>query len=89
MTTAQRLTWWDRVLFLFGVETTWKWCVVGCTIGRHSWSYRQEKCRNGTPIIAGWFLTVITTSTEESARALCEDMQAAAEKYNKEKGYWV
>lgn len=84
-----KLTLWDKILKLFGVETTWEWCLVGCTIGRHSWLVSLEKCRNGTPLISGYFLTVIKFGSKESAEKALVDFQAAATVFNKEKGFWA
>ncbi len=86
---GQRLTLYDRLLSLFGVRITWEWCLVGCTIGRHSWSLSQEKCRNGTPVISGGFLEVWKFSSEEDARAMLPRVTEAARLHNEAKGYWT
>jgi hypothetical protein len=82
-----KLSLYDRFLKLFGVNITYEWCVVGCLIGRHSWDYRLEKCRNGTPVISGGFLNVIKVQTEEHAKEIYDEFTEKAEKYNKEQGY--
>jgi hypothetical protein len=82
-----KLNLFDRFLQLFGVNITYEWCVVGCTIGRHVWDYRLEKCRNGTPVIAGGFLSVFKVENEEQAKELYNEFTQVADKRNKEKGY--
>jgi len=80
-----KLNLWDKILAVFGIETTWQWCVVGCTIGRHSWTVRNEKCRNGTPIVSGGFLIVHKCPSKEFAETLCKDFVEIADKINAEK----
>ncbi len=82
-----RLTWWDRVLRRFGVRVHWEWCITGCTIGRHSWSVVHEKCRNGTPVRSGYFLTIYKFPTEEAARAELPEFLSIAAMHNAEHGY--
>jgi hypothetical protein len=85
-----KLTLWDKILYLFSIKTTFEWCLVGSTgFGRHSWTVSKEKCRNGTPIIAGGFLDVIKVSTEENARKLLVECKVIANEYNKKHGYWL
>jgi hypothetical protein len=74
---------------LFGTKITWEWCMVGCTIGRHDWWVSHEKCRNGTPVIAGYFLTVYKFSKKEWAESACADFQKLANEFNRKNGYWV
>ena len=82
-----KLSFYDKFLKLFGVNTTFEWCVVGCLIGRHSWDYRLEKCRNGIPVIAGWFLNVVKVETEEKAKEIYGEFIKIAEDYNTKNGY--
>ncbi len=82
-----KLNLWDRILQLFGTVITWEWCLVGCTIGRHSWDISQEKCRNGVPVISGWFLTVYKFGNEEDARKMLVSFNEIAAIANKKKGF--
>ncbi len=87
----KNLTLWDRFIWLFGVKTTFEWCVVGCQIGRHSWHVSYEKCRFGVPIRAGGFLTVYgfgdSPSSEASATAWHKTCLAIAARHNIAHGY--
>ena len=80
---------WDRLLGVFGVKTTFSWCLVGCTHGRHSWNVSLEKCRDGTPIISGWFLQVYKFDCKEVAEDVLAEFNMLAYKHNKENGYWT
>ncbi len=86
-----KLTIWDRFIGLFGVKTSWQWCVVGCQIGRHSWSVSYEKCRSGTPIIAGGFLTVYgfgdAADSETNAKLGHQTCLDIAARHNAANGY--
>lgn len=84
-----KMTLWDKVLGWFGVETTWEWCLIGCTIGRHSWYVSLEKCHNGTPVISGGFLWVIKYKNKEDAEKDLANYKEIADDYNKDHGYWV
>lgn len=64
---------------------TYEWCVIVNTIGRHHVTVRKEKCKNGTPCIAGGFLQVFRCVDEEEARKVAEDFQVIADQHNKER----
>lgn len=84
-----KLTWWDKILGMFGTKTTWKWCVVGCTIGRHSWRVSYEKCHNDIPIISGGLLMVYGCDSKQDADAVYEDFKTIAKEHNEKNGYWI
>ncbi len=82
-----RLNLWDRIVMLFGVKVTEEWVVIGCKIGRHSWSYEKRKCRNGAPLGHGYFLEMIRCESEQMAREIVEDFRKIAEGINQKNGY--
>lgn len=68
---------------LFG-RTSYKWCVVGNTIGRHVWTVRKEECINGIPKKAGGFLQIYECDSEDEARSLLVEFEEIAERANME-----
>lgn len=66
---------------------TYEWCVVGSTIGRHSWVAEKRKCKNGDPVGHGYFLTIVKCESEEDAKELLKEFNEIADKYNSFKDY--
>ncbi len=82
-----KLNLWDRVLQLFGVKVTEEWILIGCMLGRHSWSVERRKCRNGAPIGNGGFIWMIRFADEASAREALATCTLKADEINRKNGY--
>lgn len=76
-----------RIYRWFFPEVTYEWCLVGNTIGKHTWTVKKCKCYDGTPEGAGWFLTFYKCPDEKAARKLLSGFKEEAEKINKRNGY--
>lgn len=62
---------------------TYEYCVVGSTLGKHSWVMEQRKCINGDPIGHGYFLTIVKCESKKDAEALLKDFNEIADRqYN-------
>jgi hypothetical protein len=75
----------EKIFRFFFPVVTYEWCVVGSTIGRHSWWKEKRKCKNGTPVGTGYFLTIVHCEDETDADELLKEFNKIALKHNEEK----